>query len=516
MTAFKYGTDRLTYRMAMALAEGRQAGVIDTAADARVRRCQAAVAEMASGDEPVYGVNTGFGPLCTVKIAPKDTQALQHNLLKSHSAGVGEPVPEIVARLMLTGKLHALAQGYSGIHPDTLERIQWHLREGVIPVVPSKGSVGASGDLAPLAHLFLPLIGLGKVVYRGRESDAAGVLAEFGLSPLNLHAKEALALINGTQFIAGYAVYFLDRFARLLDLADVIAAMSLEGLRGSAVPFLAELHDLRPYRGSRLVAARMSALLRGSTILASHEKCERVQDPYSLRCIPAIHGASRHAWEHLRDLVETELNSVTDNPIILDGYRSVSGGNFHGQPLAIPLDYATVAASEIGNVSERRSYLMLEGKYGLPPMLIANSGLHSGFMIPQYTAAALVSENKSLCFPASADSIPTSMGQEDHVSMGPISARKAHQVALNLEHILAIELFYALQAIDFRRPDKSGPLLEALHARLRQEVDFAEGDRVFSKDMQAIHGLIASGELHAFIEHTAGKLGIDLKSQHDV
>ncbi|MCP4122349.1 MAG: histidine ammonia-lyase [Bacteroidetes bacterium] len=507
---FKYGIDTLTYSTAMRLANGLKKGIIDELATEKIRASQDMVEEMAAGETPFYGVNTGFGPLCTQKIEPEDTVALQHNLLKSHSAGVGDPVPEVIARLMLITKLHSLAQGFSGIRLVTLERIVWHLEAEVIPVVPRKGSVGASGDLAPLAHLFLPLIGLGKVTFKGLEYESSDILKKFDLEPLELRPKEGLALINGTQLMVSYAVHFLYRFHKLLDLADVIGAMSLDGIRGSVNPFLEELHDLRPFKGSKLVAGRMRALLEGSTILANHEDCERVQDPYSVRCIPAIHGASRNAFEHLREVTEVELNSVTDNPIILTGSRSISGGNFHGQPIAIPMDYCTVAASEIGNVSERRSYLMLEGKFGLPPMLIENSGLHSGFMIPQYTAAALVSENKTLCYPASADSIPTSMGQEDHVSMGPISCRKGHEVILNLEHIQAIELFYALQAIDFRRPDTSSPLLEAVHAHLREVVPFTTEDRIFSKDIHALHTLISTNELIDFVNSKAEALGIEL------
>jgi len=494
----------------MQLALGELTGVINEEAAANVDRSQSMVEEMAAGEEAFYGVNTGFGPLCTQKIEPEDTVALQHNLLKSHSAGVGDPVPDIISRLMLVTKLQSLSQGFSGIRLLTLERIIWHLETDVIPVVPSKGSVGASGDLAPLAHLFLPLIGLGKVTHKGKEYPSLEILKKFDLEPMELRPKEGLALINGTQFMVSYNVYFLYRFHKILELADVIGAMSLDGIRGSVNPFLKELHDLRPYKGSKLVASRMRTMLKGSTILANHEDCERVQDPYSVRCIPAIHGASRNAFEHLKEVTEVELNSVTDNPIMLEGSRSISGGNFHGQPIAIPMDYATVAASEIGNVSERRSYLMLEGKFGLPPMLIEDSGLYSGFMIPQYTAAALVSENKSLCYPASADSIPTSMGQEDHVSMGPISCRKGHQVVVNLEHILAIELFYALQAIDFRRPDRSSPLLEAIHEHLRKVVSFTTEDRIFSKDISSLHALINSNELIDFINNKARELGLEL------
>ncbi len=507
---FKYGSDQLNYHSAISLATGEIQGILDSETIARINQSQALVDSIAAGEEAVYGINTGFGPLCTQIIDPADAAMLQHNLLKSHSAGVGNPVPDIIARLMLVTKIHSLAQGYSGIYLPTLERIQWHLEMGIIPVVPAKGSVGASGDLAPLSHLFLPLIGLGKVTYEGKTYDSEVILQQFNKQPLVLGPKEGLALINGTQLMVSYAVYILSKMEKLLDLADVISAISLDGLKGSIQPFVPELHALRPFAGSTTVAKRMTALLDGSTILHSHEDCERVQDPYSVRCIPAIHGASRNAFDHLAAMTHIELNSVTDNPIVLEDGRSISGGNFHGQPIAMPLDYITVAVAEIGSVSERRSYLMLEGKFGLPKMLIENSGLHSGFMIPQYTAAALVSENKSLCFPASSDSIPTSMGQEDHVSMGPVAARKCYQVIENLEFILAIELFYALQALDFRRPETSSPLIEAIHAHLRQIVPFAEVDRIFSKDMYALHAIIQNNELLDYVQAKARELGVEL------
>jgi histidine ammonia-lyase len=508
---FKYGIHHLNYSTAMAIAKGDIKGIIDEVAAKKIIQSQKLTAQLAQGDAAVYGVNTGFGPLCDTKIASKDTAELQYNLLTSHSAGVGNPVPPLISKLMMITKIHALAQGFSGIQLSTLERIQWLLEKDIIPVVPEKGSVGASGDLAPLAHLFLPLIGLGKVWQGSEIKMAADVLAEHQIQPLTLKPKEALALINGTQFIVSFGVLFLHHFKNALDIADVIGALSLEGFQGSVNPFLAELHQLRPFDGTQQVAKRMRILLEGSNIVSAHINCNRVQDPYSIRCIPAVHGASRNAFNHLEELVNIELNSVTDNPIILEDGRSISGGNFHGQPLAIPLDYCAVAAAEIGSISERRSYLMLEGKFGLPKMLIENSGLNSGFMIPQYTAAALVSENKTMCFPASADSIPTSMGQEDHVSMGSISGRKAYQIILNVEYVLAIELLYALQAIDYRRPGTSSELLEKTHAYLRTIVAHTEQDRIFGNDIEALHKIIHDGSLLTFINETAKSLQLDLQ-----
>ena len=359
-------------------------------------------------------------------ISTEDTATLQYNILKSHSVGVGKPIPKEIAKLMLILKIQALSQGFSGIALSTLQRIQWHIEQDIIPIVPEKGSVGASGDLAPLAHLFLPSIGLGKVWYKGQIVATNLVFQKEGMKSITLGAKEGLALINGTQFIAAFAVKVVEKLHACLSQADIIGTMMLEGLLGSASPFLNELHQLRPYKGNRHVAQRISHLLTDSSIVTSHANCDRVQDPYSLRCMPQVHGASRTSWLHLKELLEIELNSVTDNPVIINEALSISGGNFHGQPLAIPLDYACIAASELGNISDRRIYLSLMGvAKGVPKLLMQKAGLNSAFMMLQYTTAALASENKGLCFPASADSIPTSLGQEDHVSMGSISGQKS-------------------------------------------------------------------------------------------
>jgi histidine ammonia-lyase len=474
----------------MELANGSVRGVLSEGAVQKIRSSEEKVAYIVRHSASVYGINTGFGILANTKISEADTRLLQHKILQSHSVGVGEPVPPEIGRIMLITKVQALAQGYSGVQLATLERILWHLSEDLIPVVPEKGSVGASGDLAPLSHLFLPLIGLGEVWHRGKKKPARMVLEEYGLAPVALGPKEGLALINGTQFILAYAVKAVERLHYCLEAADIIGAMSLEALTGTKAPFDERLHRLRPFAGSLLVAQRLRHLLKDSAIMKSHVDCGRVQDPYSLRCMPQVHGASRNAWLHLRQLTEIELNSVTDNPVILEEGDVISGGNFHGQPLALPLDYACVAAAEIGNISDRRCYLLLEGKWGLPLLLMNNVGLNSGFMIPQYTTAALVSENKTLCFPASADSIPTSLGQEDHVSMGSISGRKVNQVLDNLEYILAIELMSACQAIEFRRPLRSSAILEAAHDYVRRFVGFASEDRIFAEDIRRLHAII--------------------------
>lgn len=510
---FNYGTSHLTIGICLDIASGKTRGVIDDEAASRIQRSFHEVAKIVHAQVPVYGINTGFGPLCDTHINEEDTSILQSNLLKSHSVGVGKPIAQEIAKLMLISKVHALAQGYSGINPTTLNRIIWHIDNDVIPVVPEKGSVGASGDLAPLSHLFLPLIGLGEVFVKDEIFTAEKILRENNLEPLILGPKEGLALINGTQFILAFAIKAVQRLDNALNLADLIGAMSLEGLMGSSRPFDERIHAIRPFKGTRLVAKRLFTLLSESEICNSHVNCDRVQDPYSLRCMPQVHGASRNAWLHLKELTEIELNSVTDNPIVFDSNDTISGGNFHGQPLALPLDYAAIAAAELGNIADRRCYLMSEGRYGLPKVLTNDPGLNSGLMIPQYAAAALVTENKTLCFPASADSVPTSLGQEDHVSMGSISGRKLHQVIDNLEYIQAIELLYATQAIDFRRPLKSTPVIEACHSFIRQHVPFIQADRIFATDINQIHRLITNGSLLAMANHTASANNINLN--HD-
>lgn len=490
MSQFHFGTDRLTVHSALEIASGKLKAVLSAEAVKNIVASQKTVQEIVEQEHTVYGVNTGFGILSNSKISKEDTATLQYKILQSHSVGVGDPIAEEVSKLMLITKVQALAQGFSGVQLSTVERIIWHINENIIPVVPEKGSVGASGDLAPLAHLFLPLIGLGEVFYKGVRQKTTDVLQQFNLQPIVLGPKEGLALINGTQFILSFAVKAVQRMHNCLEAADIIGAMSLEALTGTKAPFDARLHELRPFSGNKLVAQRLRLLLNDSDIMQSHVDCGRVQDPYSLRCMPQVHGASRNAWLHLKELTEIELNAVTDNPILFSANDTISGGNFHGQPLALPLDYACFAAAEIGNISDRRCYLLLEGKWGLPMLLMNDVGLNSGFMIPQYTTAALVTENKTLCFPASADSIPTSLGQEDHVSMGSISGRKLNKVLDNLEFILAIELLSACQAIEFRRPLKSSELLEFAHDCVRHYVSFASEDRIFADDINCVAGII--------------------------
>lgn len=493
-----YGVDHWSYQDAIDILHGNSKATYNEISKQKLEKSAQNVQAIVDSGATVYGVSTGFGPLCDTKISKEDTRKLQENLLISHAVGVGNPIKKEISKLMLISKLHALAKGFSGISIPTFERILWFLEHDVIPVVPEQGSVGASGDLAPLSHLFLPLLGEGEVWFKDEIKPTRQVLNQFNLQPIELQAKEGLGLINGTQFILAHALFGLDRMKYLLDLADVIGTMSLEAYSGLKSPFMAELHEVRPYEGTKLVAQRIRQILEGSEIIDNHD-FPRVQDPYSLRCMPQVHGASRNAWMHLRDMAEIELNSVTDNPIVLDEKTAISGGNFHGQPMAMVLDYATLAAAELGNISDRRQYLLLEGKHGLPKLLTANSGLNSGFMIPQYTSAALVTENKTLCFPASADSVPTSLGQEDHVSMGSISGRKFNQVLGNVEKILAIELMYACQGLEFRRPLKTSPILEEVFAAVREVCPKLEDDRLIGKDINAIIELIQGEKLKMII-----------------
>ena len=495
-----FGDSTFSISDAIAIASKESRGFISDIVKKQILKSSSFVQDIVESGKIVYGINTGFGPLCDTRISANETAKLQSNLLLSHAVGVGKPLDPFLVRLMIVSKIHALAQGYSGIRLSTIERIIWFLENDIIPFVPEKGSVGASGDLAPLAHLFLPLIGHGKVSVNGSEwISTKGALKQLEVSPIELGPKEGLALINGTQFILAQSISALNRWKNLLDLADVIGSISLEALKGSAAPFDKRLHEIRPFRGNRLVAQRLRNLLSDSEVLKSHVDCDRVQDPYSLRCMPQVHGASRNAWLHLKELTQIELNSVTDNPIILSSDETISGGNFHGQSLALALDYAAFAAAELGNISDRRCYLMIEGRYELPKLLIPNAGLNSGLMIPQYTTAALVTENKTMCWPASADSIPTSLGQEDHVSMGSISGRKLHQILDNVEYILAIELLYATQALDFRRPLKSSELIEQVHELVRNHVSFINEDRLFADDIQKMHDLVRSNAINELI-----------------
>ncbi len=455
-----------------------------------------------------YGINTGFGVLANKRIDPSRLSELQQNLLLSHACGVGEPVPPEITRLMLQLKIHALGLGQSGISRSTFEQLLTFEKIGLTPWVPSRGSVGASGDLAPLAHLCLPLIGRGEVWNENEtgKRSAAEALRLCGVEPIQLKAKDGLALINGTQLMAAYGAFVLERALVLQKEADILAAMSLEALQGSLVPFDERIHRLRPHPGQLSVASNIRKLLERSEIMDAHRDCGKVQDPYCLRCVPQVHGASRDALAYAAHAVETELNSVTDNPLVFDNGDIISGGNFHGQPLALALDFAAMALAELASISERRTYLLLEGHDGLPKLLMEDTGLNSGFMIPQYTAAALVSENKILCHPASVDSIPTSLGQEDHVSMGSISAIKLLAVLGNVERVLAVELLTAAQALDFRAPLKPGHGVLVAHRLLRELISHANQDYEVRNDLDTCAELLRRGDLAKGVEADIGPL----------
>lgn len=513
-SVFHYGEDHLTVGIALSIARGNTRGILTEKTRKEINRSANEVKTIAEGDKAVYGINTGFGPLCTTQISKKETSTLQKNLLMSHAVGLGNPISAELAKLMMILKVHALAKGFSGVKEETIDRIIHHIDNDIIPLVPEQGSVGASGDLAPLAHLFLPLIGLGKVNVNDKFIPTEEWLQKEDLSPIQLGAKEGLGLINGTQFIAAHAVSVVERLQNVLTHADISGAMMVEGLLASVKPFSPELHDVRPYKGSKHVAAFISKILDGSEVVHSHANCARVQDPYSLRCMPQVHGASRNAWLHVKEMLEVEINSVTDNPIVFSKDHTISGGNFHGQPMALPIDYACLAAAEVGNISDRRIYLSLEGDTpGVPKLLLKETGTNSGFMIPQYTTAALVSENKGLCFPASADSIPTSLGQEDHVSMGSIGGRKALKVVENVEKVIGVEIFCAAQALDFHRPLKSSKIMSAIHDHVRSKINHITKDGVMNEVMETAIEMVRNKELIQIARQTADKEGISLDTE---
>ncbi len=455
-----------------------------------------------------YGINTGFGILASKRIGEEQLAELQRNILLSHACGVGDPVPPEITRLMLQLKIHALGLGFSGISRTTFDQLLKFEEAGLIPWVPSRGSVGASGDLAPLAHLCLPLIGRGEVwnETKSGKTDAAAAMKQLGIEPIQLKAKDGLALLNGTQLMAAYGAFVLERALVLQKEADILAAMSLEALQGSAAPFDPRIHQIRPHAGQIEVAGNIRKLLEHSEIMDSHRDCGRVQDPYCLRCVPQVHGASRDALNFARNSIEIELNSVTDNPLVFENGDIISGGNFHGQPLAFAMDFAAIALAELGSISERRTYLLLEGHDGLPRLLMQDTGVNSGFMMPQYTAAALVSENKILCHPASVDSIPTSLGQEDHVSMGSISALKLLPVLRNVERVLAVELLCATQALDFRAPLKPGKGVHVAHEMLRRQTAHAQQDYEIRYDLDLCADILRTGELAVAVEAQIGPL----------
>ena len=482
-TTFQEIKDLLTYC---------QCVTVSIEAQNRILKCRNYLDDkIKNSDELIYGINTGFGFLQNVKIEKDQLEQLQVNLLKSHACGLGEEVPHDIVKLMLAFKIKSLSYGHSGVQTDTVSRLSEMYNNNILPVIYTQGSLGASGDLAPLSHLCLPLIGLGEVYFEGVKRPAKDVLKIMNWQPISLQSKEGLALINGTQFMSAYGLYNLVKAERLLKWADIIAAISYDGFDCVPDPLNDNIHRVRPHNGQVNTAANLRKLLSGSSI--STQKKVQVQDPYSFRCIPQVHGATKDTFEYVQAIFIKEINSVTDNPNIFpDEDLIISGGNFHGQPLALGLDFLSIAMSELANISERRIYQLISGQRGLPLFLVKNPGLNSGLMIPQYTAAGIVSENKQLCTPSSVDSISSSNNQEDHVSMGANAATKCKRVIDNVEKVLAIELITAVQAIEFRRPLTSSPELEKIIQAFRQEVSFNDADRVLYYDMKAAIDFLAT------------------------
>lgn len=498
MDTHHISTEQLSIAQLATLQQSGASLMLSDDAQGRITRCREYLENRLSsdGDAAIYGVNTGFGSLCDTRISAEDLGQLQVNLVMSHACGTGEEIAPEIVRLMLLLKIHALSFGHSGIQLVTVQRLLAFYNLDVLPVVYSQGSLGASGDLAPLAHFSLPMLGLGEVWFQGGRITGELLNQKMGWDTIALGAKEGLALLNGTQFMSAHAVHILIRAHRLSAWADFLAALSLEGFDGLIRPFSEGPHRIRPHAGQVATAAAVTAWLEGSEL--AHKTKSHVQDPYSFRCVPQVHGASKDALAYITSVVETEINSVTDNPLIFpEEDEIVSAGNFHGQPLALVLDHLAIAMAELGSISERRTYKLISGQRGLPAFLVANPGLDSGLMIPQYTAASLVSQNKQLCTPASVDTIDSSNGQEDHVSMGANGATKALRVMQNLERILAIELLNAAQALEFRRPGKSSDPIEQVVADFREVVPFVEHDRVLAIDIEASVQFIKTYDLPA-------------------
>ena len=494
----------LTLLQVEEIAGGRPAALAPGVEEA-VRASRRVVDDLLERGEVAYGLNTGFGRLAHRRIEPHQVRELQRNLVLSHSAGMGPFLPDAAVRAMIALRVNALSRGFSGVRVELLEALLAMLNRGILPRVPSRGSVGASGDLAPLSHVALGLLGEGQVSWRGRVVPAAEALAGEGLAPMVLEAKEGLALINGTQLMTAVGSLALVRAGRLLRCADAVGGMTVEALMGTDANLEPALHDARPHPGQRTAAESLRRTLAGSPLIASHKGCDRVQDAYSLRCMPQVHGASREGWRFAAELLEREINSVTDNPLVFpETGRVVSGGNFHGAPVALALDTAAVAMAYLGTISERRCDRLLAGHEGLPLFLATDPGLHSGFMIAQYTAAALVNENKVLAHPASVDTIPTSAGQEDHNSHGPTSAHKLEALVGNLERILACEWVCAGQALEHRRPLTFGPGTEVALEVLRRVVRPLEGDRPVHPDLEAARALLEDGTLWRELEGVLG------------
>ncbi|MFP4609118.1 MAG: histidine ammonia-lyase [Candidatus Aenigmatarchaeota archaeon] len=479
---------------------------LEDGCEEKIKASRDVVEKKLEGDEDIYGINTGFGDLANIKIEKKKTEELQENLIRSHASGVGKPLEEEVVRATMLLRANTLAKGYSGVRLKVVELMIKMLNEGVHPIIPAKGSVGASGDLAPLAHMSLVLMGEGEAVYDDERSSGKEALDKAGLSPIKLRAKEGLALLNGTQVMTAIGALALQDGKTLLKAAQIASAMSLEALMGTDAAFDERIHEARPHEGQMSCAENLRKLTADSKIIESHRECEKIQDPYTLRCMPQVYGAAKDAFEYVEKVLKTEMNSATDNPLVFPGGDVISGGNFHGQPVALALDIFGMAISEIGDISERTTdKLMYEEESGLPRFLTEESGLNSGFMIAQYTAASLVSENKVLSHPASVDSIPTSAGQEDHVSMGTISARHAREIVENVQYTVAIESISAAQALEYHDLTP-GRGVKAAYDFIRISVEPLRKDRSLHADMTEAKKMIEKGDLVKRVEDEVGEL----------
>jgi histidine ammonia-lyase len=515
MNPYLLDQETITIEDLVAVARSYREVAVSAAGEARVARTSALIERWVKEKRVIYGITTGFGALCNVTISGKDTRRLQENILMSHAAGVGDPLPEPVVRAVMALRVHDLCMGYSGCRMETIRYLVAFLNQRVTPVVPEKGSVGASGDLAPTAHLGLVLIGRGEVLHKGTRMPGAEVLERIGLSPLVLAAGEGLALINGTQVMTGIGALVVHDAVRLSKMADIACAMTLEVLMGSNSEFDPRIHQVRPHPGQLVTAENMLRLTAQSEIIASHEGCARVQDAYTLRCSPQIHGASKDAVAHARRVMDIEINSTTTNPLIFPDTEEVRlGGNFHGQPVAMAADYLSMGLAELGGVSERRIERLVNPQLsGLPAFLVRQGGINSGYMIGQYTAAALVSENKVLAHPACVDSIPTSANKEDHVSMGTIAIRQCREILANVENVIAIELLCAAQAYDLlaeKRPLTAGRGTREAYRVIRRHVPYLERDRDLYRDMAVITDVLRSGEILEAVEKEVGRIRVEI------
>ncbi len=508
MSAVFIDGEKLTLEEVERVAIQRAQVQLSSRAMDKIQQSRRLVEQILSSKQVVYGINTGFGKLCQVVIPKGQIQKLQRNLIVSHAAGVGRPLPDEAVRAMMLLRANVLAKGYSGVRPEVVQILLDMLNGEVHPVVPEQGSVGASGDLAPLSHIALALMGEGQVTYRGKRVSAATALRKIGLSPLKLLAKEGLALTNGTQAMTALGCLALVRAERLARTADISGALSLEALLGTGAAFHQRLHQLRPHRGQKASARNLRLLVRKSEIVASHQDCSKVQDVYSLRCMPQVHGAARDAFRYVEEVLRVEVNSATDNPLVFPRENMVvSGGNFHGQPVSLALDVLGMALAQLANIAERRiAGLMDPNVSQLPAFLVLKGGLHSGFMMAQVTAASLISENKILAHPASVDSVPTSANQEDHVSMGMTAACKAQKILENAEMVIAIELLCAAQGVDLRAPLKPGLGTGSAHQAIRKKIPRLDEDRILATDLQRVAALVREGEVLAAAEGAVGKL----------